>query len=108
MFAPYDDPKIAIAVVVENAGYGASAAAPIASLMAEKYLTRGITDNWTRNFWLKKLVEEVRSAPLEGEEEAPAPPPTPAPTTRTDGDIAEATEPPASAESEAASESSEQ
>lgn len=38
-FAPRENPKIAIAVVVENAGYGATWAAPIASLMIEKYLT---------------------------------------------------------------------
>lgn len=38
-FAPLDDPKIAIAVVVQNAGYGATWAGPIASLMTEKYLT---------------------------------------------------------------------
>ena len=37
-FAPKDDPKIAIAVYVENAGWGAQYAAPIASLMIEKYL----------------------------------------------------------------------
>lgn len=37
-FAPKDNPKIAIAVMVENAGYGAAWAAPIASLMMEKYL----------------------------------------------------------------------
>ena len=38
-FAPMDNPKIAIAVVVEHAGGGATWAAPIASLMMEKYLT---------------------------------------------------------------------
>ena len=38
-FAPKDHPKIAISVVVENAGWGATWAAPIASLMIEKYLT---------------------------------------------------------------------
>lgn len=38
-FAPKDNPKIAIAVVVENAGFGATWAAPIASLMMEQYLT---------------------------------------------------------------------
>jgi penicillin-binding protein 2 len=38
-FAPKDNPKIAISVVVENAGWGATWAAPIASLMIEKYLT---------------------------------------------------------------------
>lgn len=43
-FAPKDDPKIAIMVVVENAGFGATYAAPIASLMIEKYL-KGETTN---------------------------------------------------------------
>lgn len=38
-FAPVENPKIAIAVVVENAGFGATWAAPIASLMIEQYLT---------------------------------------------------------------------
>jgi penicillin-binding protein 2 len=37
-FAPKENPKIAIAVYVENAGFGATYAAPIASLMIEKYL----------------------------------------------------------------------
>ena len=37
-FAPMDDPKIAIAVIVENAGYGGTWAGPISSLMMEKYL----------------------------------------------------------------------
>lgn len=37
-FAPKDNPKIAISVVVENAGYGGSWAAPIAGLLIEKYL----------------------------------------------------------------------
>ncbi|GAC1301236.1 MAG: penicillin-binding protein 2 [Mucilaginibacter sp.] len=37
-FAPRDHPKIAIAVIVENAGYGATYAAPIASYIVEKYL----------------------------------------------------------------------
>ncbi len=37
-FAPKDTPRIAIAVVVENGGYGSEFAAPIASLIVEKYL----------------------------------------------------------------------
>ncbi|KAB2828676.1 MAG: penicillin-binding protein 2, partial [Paludibacter sp.] len=37
-FAPRENPKIAIAVVVENAGFGATWAAPIASMMLEQYL----------------------------------------------------------------------
>jgi penicillin-binding protein 2 len=43
-FAPKDDPKIAIAVYVENAGFGATYAAPVASLMIEKYIRGEITD----------------------------------------------------------------
>ena len=37
-FAPKDDPKIAIAVYVENGGWGGSYAAPIVSLMIERYI----------------------------------------------------------------------
>ena len=43
-FAPKDNPKIAIAVYVENAGFGGTWAAPIASLMMEKYLTDSISN----------------------------------------------------------------
>jgi len=41
-FAPKDNPKIAVSVIIENAGYGATYAAPIASLMIEKYLFRNV------------------------------------------------------------------
>lgn len=41
-FAPRDNPKIAIACVVENAGFGGTWAAPISSLMIEKYLKRKV------------------------------------------------------------------
>ncbi|MER3523246.1 MAG: penicillin-binding protein 2 [Ignavibacteria bacterium] len=37
-FAPFDHPRIAIAVLVENAGFGGRSAAPIAGLCIEKYL----------------------------------------------------------------------
>jgi penicillin-binding protein 2 len=37
-FAPRENPKIAVAVIVENGGYGGAQAAPIASLLVEKYL----------------------------------------------------------------------
>ena len=43
-FAPRENPKIAIAVICENAGFGANSAAPIASLMIEKYLKDSITE----------------------------------------------------------------
>ena len=42
-FAPKKDPKIAIAVYIENAGFGGTWAAPIASLMIEQYLTDSIS-----------------------------------------------------------------
>jgi penicillin-binding protein 2 len=43
-FAPKDNPKIAIVVIVENAGFGSTYAAPIASLMIEKYLKGEVTN----------------------------------------------------------------
>lgn len=43
-FAPREDPKIAIAVICENAGFGSTTSAPIASLMMEKYLRDSIAD----------------------------------------------------------------
>lgn len=43
-FAPYNNPKIAVAVYVENAGFGASFGVPIGSLMIEKYLNGKISD----------------------------------------------------------------
>ena len=41
-FAPKDNPKIAIAVYIENAGWGSTWAAPIGSLMIEKYINNNI------------------------------------------------------------------
>ncbi len=51
-FAPKDNPKIAVAVYVENVGFGATWAAPVASLMIEKYLT-GTT---TRPFLEERML----------------------------------------------------
>jgi penicillin-binding protein 2 len=42
-FAPRDNPKIAIAVFIENSGYGATWAGPIATLMIEKYINGKIS-----------------------------------------------------------------
>ncbi len=50
-FAPYDDPKIAVAVYVENAGFGAAFGVPIGSLVIEKYLNGHIADD-------RKYLEE--------------------------------------------------
>jgi penicillin-binding protein 2 len=57
-FAPRENPKIAIAVVVENAGFGGVWAAPVASLMIEKYL-RGST----KRPELEKRLIEARILP---------------------------------------------
>lgn len=53
-FAPKENPKIAIAVYVENAGWGGSWAAPIAGLMIEQYLKGNITDPNRQ-----KLIEQI-------------------------------------------------
>ncbi|MDE6558806.1 MAG: penicillin-binding protein 2, partial [Muribaculaceae bacterium] len=42
-FAPYNNPKIAVAVYVENAGFGAAFGVPIGSLIIEKYLNGEIS-----------------------------------------------------------------
>lgn len=51
-FAPKDNPKIAIAVYVENAGFGATYAAPIASLMIEKYLKDSLSRPYLEEYIL--------------------------------------------------------
>ncbi len=45
-FAPKENPKIAIAVFIENGGYGSTIAAPITSLLIEKYLTGEVKRKW--------------------------------------------------------------
>lgn len=52
-FAPKDDPKIAIAVYVENAGQGGRAAAGTASLLIEKHVRGEITRPYLEDFILK-------------------------------------------------------
>jgi penicillin-binding protein 2 len=48
-FAPRDNPQIAVSVYIENAGFGGTWAAPIASLLIEKYLTGEIKDTVKEN-----------------------------------------------------------
>ncbi|MGN6644910.1 MAG: peptidoglycan D,D-transpeptidase FtsI family protein [Cytophaga sp.] len=63
-FAPKDNPKIAIAVYVENAGFGAMTAAPIAHLMIEKYLKDTITRPPLEKMVLdKNLLHKVKTKP---------------------------------------------
>lgn len=54
-FAPRENPKIAVAVVVENAGFGSTWAGPIASLIVERYLK----DSLSQERW--KEVERIES-----------------------------------------------
>jgi penicillin-binding protein 2 len=42
-FAPADQPVIAIAVIIENSGFGSTWALPVASLMIEKYIKREVS-----------------------------------------------------------------
>ena len=61
-FAPRENPKIAIGIMVENGGWGASWAAPIASLMIEKYLNDSIATP-ARHALEKRMLEGVIIAP---------------------------------------------
>ena len=53
-FAPRQNPKIAIAVIIENGGFGATIAAPIARLMIEKYLNDSISQPYLEKYVLQK------------------------------------------------------
>lgn len=58
-FAPKDNPKIAIAVFIENGYWGTRWAAPIASLMMEKYLNKNINRKYLEKYILRgNLMEE--------------------------------------------------
>ena len=63
-FGPKEDPKIALAVFVENAGGGSSFGAPIASLLAEQYLT----DTVSRTELMERMIEADLGPKLEKEE----------------------------------------
>jgi penicillin-binding protein 2 len=63
-FAPMDDPKIAIAVYVENGGFGAVYGVPIGALMMEQYINGGLSEVSLRK------VEDYSSRVIDyGEEE---------------------------------------
>jgi len=64
-FAPKDKPKIAIAVFVENGYWGSRWAAPIASLMIEKYIKGDIERDWLEKRMLEGSLEDEYSKQLE-------------------------------------------
>lgn len=53
-FAPKENPKIAMAVFIENGGYGSTIAAPITSLMIEKYLKGKVERKWIQDLMIEK------------------------------------------------------
>ena len=54
-FAPKENPKIAICVYVQNAGFGATYGVPIGSLMMEKYLNDSIAPE--RKYLEQRMLE---------------------------------------------------
>ena len=60
-FAPKDNPKIALAVFVENGGYGSTIAAPITSLLIEKYINRTVSkrNKYREQAMLNMSLQEV-------------------------------------------------
>ena len=65
-FAPKDNPKIAIAVFVENGYYGSRWAGRIASLMIEKYIKGEVTLKQMEKLVLEKSLEEEYAKPYSG------------------------------------------
>ena len=59
-FAPREDPKIAIAVYVENAGWGARAALSTASLIIEKHVNGSVKKKWLENYVLQGDFEDAK------------------------------------------------
>ncbi len=66
-FAPKDDPKIAIAVFVENGYWGSRWAGRIAGLMIEKYLKGEITRTDMEKFVLNGSLEAEYAKPYSGQ-----------------------------------------
>lgn len=58
-FAPMEHPKIAVSVYVENGGFGADLAAPLAALMMEQYITGHLSEASQKKAsrWEKKAVK---------------------------------------------------
>lgn len=77
-FAPKQNPKIAIAVFVENGGFGGFAAAPVASLLIERYLKGHVDRKSYEQEWMNKnFLQNViipKSQQPKPKEEKPAPP----------------------------------
>lgn len=68
-FAPADDPQIAIAVLMENSGFGSISATPIASLLIEQYLTGEINRSHIYNYVMEFRPEIIETSTTEATEE---------------------------------------
>ncbi len=62
-FAPRNNPKIAIAIICENAGFGSQSSAPIASLMIEQYIKDSI-EGPVRNAKVEELAKKNLIPPM--------------------------------------------
>lgn len=59
LFAPVENPRIAIAVIIENAGFGALWAGPIASLIAEKHIAKTVQRTSLEKRMMTSGLQEV-------------------------------------------------
>ncbi|MDH4227485.1 MAG: penicillin-binding protein 2 [Deltaproteobacteria bacterium] len=73
-FAPFDDPKIAVAVIVEHGGFGARAAAPVALKVIRAYLKKDAITEQAKPVIQKteKTAPSKATAPAQAENTAPA------------------------------------
>jgi len=55
-FAPKDDPKVAVSIIIENGGWGATYAVPIGRLMIEKYLNGAIAES---SRWMEENMKNA-------------------------------------------------
>lgn len=60
-FAPYENPQIVVTVFLENAGFASTSAAPVASLMIEKYLTKQVERPYIYNYVMNWVPKEDNS-----------------------------------------------
>ena len=65
-FAPKENPKIAIAVFIENGYWGSRWAAPISSLIIEKYINKEIKRKWLENKIINGSLQNEYKKPYLG------------------------------------------
>jgi penicillin-binding protein 2 len=66
-FAPFDDPRIVVSVLIENGGYGSISAAPVAAVLIEKFIEGEISRNYVYNYVLNFESRPTDSELLENE-----------------------------------------